>query len=35
MLGAMAQANCLVVVPEDVTEVKPGTALAVLRLDEV
>ncbi|MFC6236715.1 molybdotransferase-like divisome protein Glp [Longivirga aurantiaca] len=34
MLGAMAQANCLVVVPEDVTEVKPGTALAVLRLDE-
>ena len=35
MLGAMAQANCLVVVPEDVTEVRPGTALAVLRLDEV
>lgn len=35
MLGAMAQANCLVVVPEDVTDVKPGTALAVLRLDEV
>jgi molybdopterin biosynthesis enzyme len=31
----MAQAKCLVVVPEDVTEVKPGTALAVLRLDEV
>jgi molybdopterin molybdotransferase len=35
MLGALAQANCLVVVPEDITEVKPGTALAVLRLDEV
>jgi len=34
MLGAMASANCLVVVPEDVTDVRPGTALAVLRLDE-
>jgi molybdopterin molybdotransferase len=34
MLGALSQANCLVVVPEDVSEVKPGTALAVLRLDE-
>ena len=34
MLGALAQANALVVVPEDVTEVKPGTAVAVLRLDE-
>jgi molybdopterin molybdotransferase len=35
MLGALARANALVVVPEDVTEVKPGTAVAVLRLDEV
>ncbi|MFN8167602.1 MAG: gephyrin-like molybdotransferase Glp [Candidatus Nanopelagicales bacterium] len=34
MLGALAKANALVVVPEDVTEVKPGTAVAVLRLDE-
>jgi len=34
MLGAMATANCLVVVPEDVTDVPVGTALAVLRLDE-
>ncbi len=35
MLGALAKANALVVVPEDVTEMKPGTAVAVLRLDEV
>ena len=35
MLGALARANALVVIPEDVTEVKPGTAVAVLRLDEV
>jgi molybdopterin molybdotransferase len=35
MLGALAKANALVVIPEDVTEVKPGTAVAVLRLDEV
>ena len=28
------RANALVVVPEDVTEVKPGEAVAVLRLDE-
>jgi molybdopterin molybdotransferase len=34
MLGALAKANALVVVPEDVTEAKPGTAVAVLRLDE-
>jgi molybdopterin molybdotransferase len=34
MLGALAKANALVVIPEDVTEVKPGTAVAVLRLDE-
>jgi molybdopterin molybdotransferase len=34
MLGGLARANALVVVPEDVTEVKPGTAVAVLRLDE-
>jgi molybdopterin molybdotransferase len=34
MLGALAKANALVVVPEDVTEVKTGTAVAVLRLDE-
>ena len=34
MLGALAKANALVVVPEDVTEVKVGTAVAVLRLDE-
>jgi molybdopterin molybdotransferase len=34
MLGTLAKANALVVVPEDVTEVKPGTAVAVLRLDE-
>jgi molybdopterin molybdotransferase len=34
MLGALAKANALVVVPEDVTEMKPGTAVAVLRLDE-
>lgn len=34
MLGALAKANALVVVPEDVAEVKPGTAVAVLRLDE-
>ncbi len=35
MLGALARANALVVVPEDVTDVKTGTAVAVLRLDEV
>jgi molybdopterin molybdotransferase len=35
MLGALAKANALVVIPEDVTEVKAGTAVAVLRLDEV
>jgi molybdopterin molybdotransferase len=35
MLGALAKANALVVIPEDVTEVKPGTAVAVLRLDEI
>ena len=35
MLGALAKANALVVVHEDVTEMKPGTAVAVLRLDEV
>jgi molybdopterin molybdotransferase len=35
MLGALSTANALVVVPEDVTEVKPGTAVAVLRLDEI
>jgi molybdopterin molybdotransferase len=35
MLGALARANALVVIPEDVTEVKAGTAVAVLRLDEV
>ena len=35
MLGSLARANALVVVPEDVTELKPGTAVAVLRLDEV
>jgi molybdopterin molybdotransferase len=34
MLGGLAAANALVVVPEDVTEVRPGTAVAVLRLDE-
>lgn len=34
MLGTLAKANALVVVPEDVTEVKPGTAVAVLRLDQ-
>jgi molybdopterin molybdotransferase len=34
MLGALARANALVVIPEDVTEVKPGSAVAVLRLDE-
>ncbi len=34
MLGSLAQANALVVVPEDITEVKPGTAVAVLRLDQ-
>jgi molybdopterin molybdotransferase len=34
MLGALAKANALVVIPEDVTEVKSGTAVAVLRLDE-
>lgn len=34
MLGALARANALVVVPEDVTEVKAGDAVAVLRLDE-
>lgn len=34
MLGSLARANALVVVPEDVTEVRPGTAVAVLRLDE-
>ena len=35
MLGALAKANALVVIPEDATEVKAGTAVAVLRLDEV
>ncbi len=35
MLGGLSRANALVVVPEDVTEVKPGEAVAVLRLDEV
>jgi molybdopterin molybdotransferase len=35
MLGALAKANALVVIPEDVTEVPSGTAVAVLRLDEV
>ena len=34
MLGGLAAANALVVVPEDVTDVKSGTAVAVLRLDE-
>lgn len=34
MLGGLSRANALVVVPEDVTEVKPGEAVAVLRLDE-
>jgi molybdopterin molybdotransferase len=34
MLGTLAKANALVVVPEDITELKPGTAVAVLRLDE-
>jgi molybdopterin molybdotransferase len=34
MLGSLAHANALVVVPEDITEVKPGTAVAVLRLDQ-
>ena len=34
MLGGLARANALVVVPEDVTEVKAGDAVAVLRLDE-
>ena len=34
MLGALSRANALVVVPEDVTELAPGTAVAVLRLDE-
>jgi len=35
MLGALAKANALVVIPEDATEVPSGTAVAVLRLDEV
>jgi molybdopterin molybdotransferase len=35
MLGGLARANALVVVPEDVTEVRAGDAVAVLRLDEV
>jgi len=34
MLGTLAKSNALVVVPEDITEVKPGTAVAVLRLDQ-
>jgi molybdopterin molybdotransferase len=34
MLGGLARANALVVVPEDVSEVRAGTAVAVLRLDE-
>jgi molybdopterin biosynthesis enzyme len=34
MLAGLSRANALVVVPEDVTEVKPGEAVAVLRLDE-
>ena len=35
MLGALARSNALVVVPEEITEIKAGTAVAVLRLDEV
>ena len=33
MLGGLSRANALVVVPEQVTEVKAGDAVAVLRLD--
>ena len=35
VLGALANSNALVVVPEGVTEVLPGAAVAVIRLDEV
>ena len=35
MLGGLSRANALVVVPEQVTEVKAGEAVAVLRLDEL
>jgi molybdopterin molybdotransferase len=35
MLGGLSRANALVVVPEQVTEVKAGDAVAVLRLDEL
>ncbi|MEI8057132.1 MAG: gephyrin-like molybdotransferase Glp [Actinomycetes bacterium] len=34
MLGALAKSNALVVVPEDVTDLRAGSAVAVLRLDE-
>jgi molybdopterin molybdotransferase len=34
MLGALASANALVVVPETVTQIAAGDAVAVLRLDE-
>jgi molybdopterin molybdotransferase len=34
MLGGLSRANALVVVPESVTEVKVGEAVAVVRLDE-
>jgi molybdopterin molybdotransferase len=34
MLGALASANALVVVPETVTRIEAGDAVAVLRLDE-
>jgi molybdopterin molybdotransferase len=34
MLGGLVRANALMVVPEQITEVKAGEAVAVLRLDE-
>jgi molybdopterin molybdotransferase len=34
MLGALSQSNALVVVPEEITELPAGSAVAVLRLDE-
>jgi molybdopterin molybdotransferase len=33
MLGALARAECLVVVPEDVTDLRPGTDVEIWWLD--